>query len=117
MMIRFRSIALYTLILLLAASGCQNDGSTSSELEVRDFRYVQLPSGERQVMGTLENSANRAVSSAQVQVSLFNENNERIDKMHITVKDIPASDSVEFKETVNSDFDIAGARVQGIIVM
>lgn len=118
MMIRFRSIAALCIVtLLLVGSGCQNGGSGSTELSVEDFRYVQLPSGERQVIGTVHNPTEKRIATAQVQVSLFNKDNERIDQMQITVEDIPASGSQKFKETVNAPGAVQGARVRSIIVM
>lgn len=115
-MTHFRPAIILTVILLLLGSGCRNGGG-SSNLSVEDFRYVQLPSGERQVMGTVHNPRDRQIASAQVQVSLYDENNVRIDQMQVIVQNIPASGTKSFKATVDVEADIQGARVRGILVL
>ncbi len=115
-MTHFRSALVVILVLLLAGSGCRNGGS-SADLSIEDFRYVQLSGGKRQVMGTIRNPTSQRISSAQVQVSLFDNDNVRIDQMQITVKDIPAAGTKDFKATVDVEADIQGARVRGILVL
>ena len=104
--------------LMMAGSGCGGDSATpASQLSVEDFRYVQLPDGKRQVMGTLRNEASAPVSAAQVQISLFDANNIRVTSMDVTVQDIPANGTKPFEKPVDVEEDIDGARVRSVLVM
>lgn len=106
-------------ILLLAgvtACGGKSDVTQAVEaLEVEDLTYQLLPSGARIVSGTVHNPTELALGSIQIQVSLFDHNNVRVDGLNILVRDIEPGSHVPFREPVDSDFDVTAARVRSII--
>jgi len=120
-MIRTLSLLVFAGGLLLTGCG----GSASSEsastdgqpVQVADFRLVETQGGERQVMGTLKNTTSKAIGGAQIEVSLFDADNVRIETMSVTVRDIPASGEVPFKKPLTTEAAVHGARVRSVLVM
>lgn len=101
-----------------AASADTSDTQTDEQpVRIEDFRLVEGPNGERQVMGTLQNTTAEAIENAQVQISLYDANNVRIDSMSVNVSDIPAEGETEFRQSLDTDAEVAGARVQSVLVM
>ncbi len=86
-------------------------------VQIEGFRLVETANGDRQVMGTLQNRTAEAIENAQVQISLYDANNVRIDSMSVTVRDIPAEGEAEFKQSLDTDKPVAGARVRSVLVM
>jgi hypothetical protein len=86
-----------------------------SLVTVEDLTYQLLPSGARIVSGMVNNPTDSDVGSIQVQVSLFDKDNVRVDGLSILVRDIGANSKVSFREPVDSDFDVTAARVKGMI--
>ncbi len=111
----FRVRALAVLLIALAV-GCASDHSDTA-LRVEDLDFKMLPGGARFVSGTVHNDGDAPVNAAQVQISLFDEKNRRVDGMHAVIRDVPAGGSVSFREPVQSDLAINGARVKSIILM
>lgn len=62
------------------------------------------------------NGSEDAVSVIQIDVSLFDDDNRRISSMFVTVQNIEARGQKKFREAVDVDLNINGARVRGIIV-
>ena len=121
-MIRRPTARLFVLLLGVlspAAVGCGNDGKSAAaeQLTVEDLTYQLLPSGARIVSGTLVNPSERHFPSAQIQVSLFDENNVAVGNLSVTVRDVEAGGRVEFREPVNSDADVRSARVRSVLVL
>ena len=115
-----RYIVLTILTLLLALPACQTDDSViddQASIEVEDVKYSLLPGGARIVTGTLYNPTDILVRNAQIQVSLFDENNRRVDGMSITVQDVPPGERKPFRKPVESDMDIRGAKVRSVLVL
>ncbi|NND71145.1 MAG: hypothetical protein HKN43_06170 [Rhodothermales bacterium] len=104
------------LLLFAAGIGCTDEARTDvSMLSVEDLTYQLLPSGARIVSGTVYNPTESPMGSIQIQVSLFDKDNVRVDGLSILVRDLNAGSRVDFREPVNSDFDITAARVKGMI--
>jgi hypothetical protein len=104
------------LALLIICASCGNR-ATSHELRVEDLELTLHPSGARIVTGTVHNDSHQAVRGAQVQVTLFDDKNRGVDGMFAVVRDIPAGGSADFREPVQSDYDVRGARVRSVLII
>lgn len=124
-----RMFSLFALVSGLILGGC-GGGSPSSDaastdstatdgqpVQVVDFRLVETKNGQRQVMGTLKNTTSKAIGGAQIEVSLFDADNVRIETMSVTVRDIPASGEMPFKKPLTTEATVQGARVRSVLVM
>jgi len=100
------------------SSSAGNAASNNQAVQVADFRLVETPGGQRQVMGTLQNTGAEKIGGAQIKVSLFDANNVRIETMSVTVSnEIPASGEVQFKKPLTTEVTVQGARVHSVLVM
>ena len=95
-------------------TGCSGEDA-AVQLRVEDLEYQLLPGGGRVVSGTVHNDGKMQVNAAQIQISLFDDKNRRVDGMYAVVRDVPAGGSVTFREPVQSELDINGARVRSIL--
>ncbi|GIV58147.1 MAG: hypothetical protein KatS3mg042_1060 [Rhodothermaceae bacterium] len=104
--------------LLPAACGGRGDAEAGAEptVHVEDFEYLLLPGEVRVLTGRVVNPTDEPIAHAQLQVSLFDADNRRIGSMIIVVDDIPARGEQAFREVIDSDEDIRGARVRSILV-
>ena len=105
----------WVLLLGLALAACQSAGG-NSPLRVEGLELKLHPSGARFVSGTVINDSDRHITSAQVQISLFDDKNRRVDGMYAVVRDVAARDTVVFREPVQSDYDVRGARVRSVLL-
>ena len=115
-----KNIAVYLGLLLFLMPACHTgeaSGDERASVQVEDIKYSLLPGGARIVTGTLYNPTDAPVRNAQIQVSLFDENNRRVDDMSITVQDVPPGGRKSFRQPVDSDLDIRGAKVKSVLVM
>ena len=106
-------------VLFLALVGCQT-GAPDAErlpLEVEDLKYSLLPGGARIVTGNLYNPSPDNVRNAQIQISLYDSDNRKISSMNVVIKDIPPGERKYFREAVDVDLDVRGARVKSVIVL
>ncbi|MDX1739952.1 MAG: FxLYD domain-containing protein, partial [Rhodothermales bacterium] len=87
------------------------------QLHVEKIDLKQQESGARILTGTVLNDSKQAVRGAQVQITLFDAKNRRVDGMFAVVRDIPAHGSVDFREPVQSDYDVRGARVRSVLII
>lgn len=85
-------------------------------MHVEDLRYRLLPGGARILTGSLVNDGPSTVDVAQIEVSLFDEDNRRISSMFVVLHEIGPNQSKEFREAVDVKLDVHGARVRGIII-
>ena len=101
---------------LLTISGCTDTAQTRSQINVQNLRYRLLPGGARILTGTVVNDGDDPVSVAQIDVSLFDEDNRRISSMLVVVQNIEARGEKSFRMAVDVDLPIHGARVKSIII-
>ena len=107
------------LALILFWSGCVRESSTTDELKrvhVKNVEYKEWQGGARILTGELENLTDVRIPVAQVDISLFDANNRRVESMKILVRDIDPGTSVSFREPVISNLDIRGARARAVFV-
>ncbi len=109
-----RAVVSAAIGLLLVSCGARDRGA---ELSVENLELKLHESGARIVTGTVVNNSGVAVRGAQVQITLFDDKNRRVDGMFAVVRDIPAHGSVEFREAVQSDHDVQGARVRSVLII
>lgn len=109
--------------LLLAAllgvgllAGCGNGSSQQAEhIDVRDFRYVEQPNGQREFVGEVHNSGDRDVSVTQVEVTLFDEGGAQVGTQYIEVNDIPANDMRAFTHPLEHSGSVGQARISSVM--
>lgn len=110
----FVSLLVALLALTIAACGTSGGGPA---LRVENLELTLHLSGARIVTGTVVNESNRAVRGAQIQITLFDDKNRRVDGMFVVARDIPANGSVDFREPVRSDYEVQGARVRSVLIV
>ena len=98
---------------------CQESGAKLERipLEVEDLKYSLLPGGARIITGNLYNPTTRNIRNAQIQIFLFDDKNRKVSDMNVTVKDVPAGERKQFREAVDVDLDIRGAKVKRVLVL
>lgn len=111
----------FTILVLLAfvlggVISCGGEEKSRDVVHVEDLRYRRLPGGARILTGILVNEGEETLAVAQIEVSLFDSDNRRISSMFIVVHDIAAGGRRDFREAVDSDLDVQGARVRNIIL-
>ena len=104
--------ALLSLILLCVA-GCGSE-SGGGDLEVVEPRLVETPNGQRAFTGTLVNGGGAPISIAQIEVALYDDEGSPVERIQIEVKDVPARDSLDFSQTIDSDEPFSQAQVQSV---
>jgi hypothetical protein len=88
---------------------------SATDVNVVNPRLVKTPSGERSFTGTLVNERPQSLSIAQVGVTLYDDAGSPVETIQIDVKDVPAQDSVDFSETIDSDRAFNQAQVQSVL--
>ena len=107
-------ILVFFVALTVAACGTRDKGPA---LRVETIELKLHPSGARILTGTVFNDSDIAVGGAQIQITLFDDKNRRVDGMYAVVREIPAHGSADFREPVQSDYDVQAARVRSVVVL
>jgi len=114
-----RLVSVLASLIMLALFGCQQETGTTDELQrvrVNNVAYTELAGGARILTGELANLSDVAIRIAQIDISLFDADNRRVESMMIEVRNIEPGASVVFREAVRSDFDIRGAKARAVFV-
>ena len=100
-------------------SGCQAETTAPEDIQVQveDVKYSLLPGGARIVSGMLFNPSNALVKGAQIQISLFDGNNIKVSSMNVVVKDVQPGERKPFRQSIDTDLDIQGAKVRSVLVL
>ena len=110
-------IALSILFMSGLVAGCGGDGSPPSEnIEVRDFRYVEQPNGDREFSADVHNTGSENISIVQLEVTLFDQTGAQIGTQQIEVEDIPANGSRSFTQPLTHAGAVGQARVSSVMV-
>ncbi len=84
---------------------------------VEEFAYARTREGDRRLSGVLLNNGADSIRNAQVQVSLYDEDNQRVSTMQIEVTNIAPGGRKPFTQMLDSDEDIRGAKVQSVMLL
>ncbi len=108
--------------LLLLAAACGGDAEEAGEdpeatVNVEDFRYVLLPGGARIVKGKLHNRTAEPIRNAQIQIALYDQDNWLVTTMSVLVHDIGPGEHKPFRQVVDADDIVRGARVRGVFLL
>lgn len=127
--IALKRLKLYLMMLaLVALAACGRDdtspiadapsaGVTEANVSVENFQYARLPGGGRIITGKLLNPTPETIRNAQIQISLFDKDNLFISNMTVTIQDLKPGSEKSFRQPVDGDDTIHGARVRGVLVM
>ncbi len=110
------------IVLLLATQACGGDSgeegkNAKGRVEVEDFQYVRLPGGARIVMGKLHNRSAEPISTAQLRIHLYDADNLLVTTMNVVVRHIGPGEHKPFRQVVDADEDVRGARVRSVLVL
>ncbi|MCH7975962.1 MAG: hypothetical protein IIC18_05345 [Bacteroidetes bacterium] len=106
----FRSLALFSVLCLLV--GCAEPETGEVTLEVENLRLVRERDGSQTVSGVVRNSSER-MRSAQLEITLFGTENERVGEIHVPVERIEAGGIMGFEWSL--DVDVEGVRLRSIL--
>jgi len=108
-------IALVVMAGLLIGCG---EATTDAQKRVRvqNITYKLHPGGARIITGEVKNLSDQYISIAQVDISLFDSDNRKVESMNVVVRDIAIDSLVSFREPVHSDFDVRGARARAVFL-
>lgn len=110
-----------TLIVLIGAVavGCGEE-PVPLDAEIEGFRLVREEDGKQVVTGTLFNPTERPISSATVEVALYDQpvepGVEPVETMRLDVRDVAPGERKTFRQTVDTRLRLSGARVRQILV-
>lgn len=104
-------------LLLLAACGGPDAAEEVEDARVRieDVRYNQLPGNVRVVSGKVRNTSSEEFD-AQVQVALYDADNQLVTTMSLLVQDVPPDSTRAFRKVLDLKEDVQGARVRSVLV-
>ena len=106
----FRSLALFSVLCLLV--GCAEPETGEVTLEVENLRLVRERDGSQTVSGVVRNSSER-MRSAQLEITLFGTENERVGEIHVPVERIGAGEIKGFEWSL--DINVEGVRLRRIM--
>jgi hypothetical protein len=100
-------VALLAAVLSLAAAGCAD---TAVQAEVHGMRLRPNASDYPTLSGYVVNLSERPLASADVAVTLYDEDNRPIGDAMVQVRDVPPGDSARFERRL--DRAATGARLR-----
>ncbi len=109
-------------VLLLATQACggnygEEGRDPEARVEVEDFQYVRLPGGARIVMVKLHNRSAEPISTAQLKIALYDADNLLVTTMSVVVRHVGPGERKPFRQVVDADEDVRGARVRSVLVL
>jgi hypothetical protein len=105
------------LLLMLAVAGCGKEEPSESPVKVEDFRYQELPGGTRIVTGVVRNLTDQPIANLQLEIGLYDRHNRLIGTMQVPVQDVPPKGRKRFRQPLDTDQDVHGARVRSVLVL
>lgn len=114
----FLPAVLLTLSLFgLAACGETDTSRAAAQLEVSNFEFTRLEQGTRLFTGSVYNPSGQPVRQAQIRVTLLDAQNRQVGSALIDVRNIAARDTTAFRQPLDSDQEVSGARVKSLTVL
>ncbi len=109
----------YALVLLALAAGCGGE-QPALTAHVEEFRLVREEDGKQVVTGLLVNPNDRPISSAIVDVDLYDQpvepGVEPVETMRVEVREVGPGERKRFRQTVDTRLRLSGARSGRIVV-
>jgi len=105
------------LLLMLVVAGCGKEEPSDSPVKVEDFRYQELPGGTRIVTGVVRNLTDQPIANLQLEIGLYDRHNRLIGTMQVPVQDVPPKGRKRFRQPLDTDQDVQGARVRSVLVL
>jgi len=99
-----------------ACEGPFGTTDVSQRVRVTHVTYQELAGGARILKGDLENLSAERIAVAQIDVSLYDASNRKVESLMIVVRDIEPSSTVSFREPVRSVLDIRGAKARAVFL-
>lgn len=97
--------------------GCAEETTDSqNRVRVQNVSYKHYPSGARILTGDVVNLSLEEISIAQIQISLFDADNRRVDELNVIVRNLAPDTVTSFREPIRSEFDIRGARPKRVFI-
>ena len=95
-----------------------SEGTTDEALRVRvsNIAYQKMYGDARILTGDIENLSDERISVAQIDVSLYDPGNRKVESLMILVRDIESGATVSFREPVRSKFDIRSAKARAVFL-
>lgn len=109
-----RALLAGLLAVLLAGCGEPNV-DPGTQVDVRDVRLTREEGSLPYVSGVLVNVTDETLSSVQVKVNLYDDDNTKVDEMIFPVLDLAPGTEVSFREAVNSEAAVASARIDEVL--
>ena len=112
---RFSWVFIGFLVLVLAR--CSGETAFVKDgIRVTEVSLEERPGGARILRGFVENGTEEELSIVQIQFSLYDGDNRRVDSMGIVVRSIPPGGRSAFREAVQSDHDIRGVKPRSVLI-
>ncbi len=106
------------LLLVFVMAGCGRNGERAeSPVRVEHFRYQELPGGTRIVTGVVRNLTDQPITNLQLEIGLYDRHNRLIGTMQVPVQNIPPQGRKRFRQPLDTDQDVRGARVRSVLVL
>lgn len=105
------------LALLLLGTGCGGAETAESPVRIENFRYQALPSGTRILTGIVRNLTDQSIANLQIEIGLYDRYNRLIGTMRVAVQGLSPQGYKRFRQPLDTDQDVQGARVRSILVL
>lgn len=107
-----RPVVLFAALCMLA--GCVEAEAPGAAIEVENMRLVRQRNGTQVVSGVVRNSSDRT-RSAQLAITLYGPENERIGEVNVPIDHLAAGDIKGFHWSL--DVDVKGVRLRQIMTL
>lgn len=101
------------------AAGCGGE-RVPLDARVEEFRLVREEDGRQVIAGVLVNPNERPISSATINVDLYDQpveaGVEPIEEIRVVVQDVAPGERKAFRQTVDTRLTLSGAKVGRILV-
>ena len=111
-----RSLFLSLCLVGLACGSPSGTTDSKERVRVSNVTYQELSGGARILKGELENLSTERIPVAQIDISLYDPSNRKVESMMVLVRDIEPGAKVSFREPVRSSFDIRGAKARAVFL-
>jgi len=104
------------LLLMAACGGAADEDDPAARVEVEAFQLTRLPGGARIVTGKLHNRSAEPISSAQIQIALYDGDNRLVETMSVVVRAVKPGEHKPFRQPLDADESVQRARVRSVLM-